>query len=296
MSWLYSGALVAGFLAGTCSAGGACAPSSATPAPLALCAPDKMTDISRLSRFGMTFAPLTGSHGEELLTWYLAGFPAKTSASPERARDLAVNAADSGQKWPGSLVKLDRDSHSWKTHQLLLTGDLEPFSETWPRWGMMRAGECWALATPERRTSGSESGLWLPTPDTGQSQNGHGARGGRPGNGRQSGASLSAMAKHGMWPTPTVCGNYNRKGSSPQSGDGLATAVKKFPTPTCQDATNNGGRSQMQRHTRPLNAVIGGALNPTWVEWLMGWPLGWTDLKPLATAKFQAWQNSHGKF
>ena len=26
-----------------------------------------------------------------------------------------------------------------------------------------------------------------------------------------------------------------------------------------------------------------GKLNPTWVEWLMGFPLGWTDLKPLET-------------
>ena len=27
----------------------------------------------------------------------------------------------------------------------------------------------------------------------------------------------------------------------------------------------------------------GGALNPTWVEWLMGFPLGWTDCAPSAT-------------
>ena len=39
----------------------------------------------------------------------------------------------------------------------------------------------------------------------------------------------------------------------------------------------------------------GGQLNPTWVEWLMGWPLGWTDLKPLETDKFQQWLRSHGK-
>ena len=36
-----------------------------------------------------------------------------------------------------------------------------------------------------------------------------------------------------------------------------------------------------------------GTLNPTWVEWLMGWPLGWTDLKPLATGKFLEWQQQH---
>ena len=28
-----------------------------------------------------------------------------------------------------------------------------------------------------------------------------------------------------MWPTPTEHGNYNRKGASEKSGDGLATAV-----------------------------------------------------------------------
>jgi hypothetical protein len=38
----------------------------------------------------------------------------------------------------------------------------------------------------------------------------------------------------------------------------------------------------------------GGKLNPTWVEWLMGWPLGWTDLKPLEMDKFQQWQQQHG--
>ena len=35
-------------------------------------------------------------------------------------------------------------------------------------------------------------------------------------------------------------------------------------------------------------------LNPNWVEWLMGWPIGHTDLKPLATARYQEWQQQHG--
>jgi len=32
---------------------------------------------------------------------------------------------------------------------------------------------------------------------------------------------------NGFAPTPTVCGNYNRKGASKTSGDGLATAINK---------------------------------------------------------------------
>lgn len=29
-------------------------------------------------------------------------------------------------------------------------------------------------------------------------------------------------------------------------------------------------------------------------EYLMGWPIGWTDLKPLATDKYQSWLAAHG--
>lgn len=71
-------------------------------------------------------------------------------------------------------------------------------------------------------------------------------------------------------PTPTVCGNYNAKGASETSGDGLATVVKS------------------------MEPDIGGPLNPDWEEWLMGWPIGWTDLRPLETDKFRSWLRSHG--
>ena len=69
-----------------------------------------------------------------------------------------------------------------------------------------------------------------------------------------------------------------------------------YPTPTCQDASNNGGPSQMKRNTPPLNAVAGGALNPVWVEWLMGWPLGWTDCDPLEMDKYRWWRLAHLRF
>ena len=88
---------------------------------------------------------------------------------------------------------------------------------------------------------------------------------------------LSAQATQ-MWPTMTLNGNHNRKGMTKNSGDGLSTAVKMWPTPTGQDAENNAGPSQFNRNSLPLNAEVGGSLNPNWVEWLMGYPVGWTDL------------------
>ena len=37
-----------------------------------------------------------------------------------------------------------------------------------------------------------------------------------------------------------------------------------------------------------------GHLNPEWLEWFMGWPMGWTGLEPLEMDKYQEWLQSHG--
>ncbi len=256
MSWLYSRALVEEYSAVNSLDGEQSAQLSGESTPLAFCALDRMTVFSRLSRFGVTFKPLTDDRGEELLTWFLAGFLAKTSARPEKARALTENEAECGSTWRGWLAKYDPDSFSWKTAQCSLIEDSGECLETFPRSGMTRDGLLWELPMSERRTSGTGSGLW---------------------------------------PTPTVCGNYNRKGASATSGDGLATAVRMWPTPSCQ-WLNGGSNSRKASEKRGVESEIlnGGSLNPTWVEWLMGWPIGWTDLKPLEMAKFQQWLDSHG--
>jgi len=37
-----------------------------------------------------------------------------------------------------------------------------------------------------------------------------------------------------------------------------------------------------------------GKLNPSWIEWLMGWPIGQSDFTPLAMESFRQWQQLHG--
>ena len=45
-----------------------------------------------------------------------------------------------------------------------------------------------------------------------------------------------------------------------------------------------------------LATHAGGKLNPMWIEWLMGWPINWTDLKPLVMDKSHCVQQKHGDF
>ena len=41
--------------------------------------------------------------------------------------------------------------------------------------------------------------------------------------------------------------------------------------------------------------LSGKLINPEWMEWLMGWPIGWAALKPLEMDKFQLWLQQHGE-
>jgi hypothetical protein len=69
-------------------------------------------------------------------------------------------------------------------------------------------------------------------------------------------------------------------------GGELQKQINRFPTPTASDGSGGPGNSGREGGEN-LRTVAGGALNPTWVEWLMGFPLGWTDCDHLATPSFR---------
>ncbi len=163
MSWLFSQALVAAYSPDTCLAGAPSVPSSLTPTQPVYWSPGKTTDTCPRFPSGMMCVPLTATSGEAVLALFLAGFPAKTFQSPAKAQESPGNALDYGKSLPESLAKYDPTSSMWKTHQRLLAGDWESYSETWPRWGTMRNGECWARDISGLGISVRDSGWWLPT-------------------------------------------------------------------------------------------------------------------------------------
>jgi hypothetical protein len=129
---------------------------------------------------------------------------------------------------------------------------------------MMRDGECYRQPKWERRIGGIGYGLWR-TPTAEDSANRAFARNSR------GEAKLSSQVKYGkdaMWPTPSV---------HEMSGGATDPETRKA-----------------QGHHVKLTDSVGGQLNPTWVEWLMGWILGLTDLEPLEMDKFQLWLQQHG--
>ena len=69
-----------------------------------------------------------------------------------------------------------------------------------------------------------------------------------------------------------------------------------LPTPTCHNAKEGNYPAEKNRRTPLLATHVGGKIHPEFTEWMMGWPLGWTDLKPLETDKFHFVQQKPGEF
>ncbi len=219
MSWHCSRALVEAFSGATCSDGAPSVLSNTTHTLAAFYWPDKTTEHSRLSRFGMTCAPLTEGHGAELLTWFQADFLASPSAPRLEAEELPKTggptcSASSLRSSP--VACLPRTSSASP-----LSGQLQLFDglDTQPPSGRI-APPSWVA-----RIAGRDGG-WLPTP--------------------------TAKANH----------------DSP--------SMRKWPAYALyQD-------------------WLRGKTTPGIWEWMMGWPIGWTDLRPLGTGSFRQWRLEHG--
>lgn len=223
-------------------------------------------------------------------------------------------------------------AEGWYETEPDLFGTQNRLSGPFPRWGMTRAGQLFPLPMLALRTCASGGGALqnVPTPTTqdnaqiaGQYANPKSTTtlggfvklfptptaqesGGRFNRSRSPGAklrpTLQAMAKHNLWPTPTASLGTNGGRVTPRKsreGGTLIEAVsaRTFPTQSSNDwkGSARGGQRRGQLTDPDMGAIpAGGKLSPVWVEWLMGWPLGWTASKHSATAKSRSRRPSHG--
>ncbi len=79
----------------------------------------------------------------------------------------------------------------------------------------------------------------------------------------------------GLWPTAKATIRGDCPSERLRRTPDLPSAIKMRPLPDGSEPLQDG------------------QLSPDWVEWFMGWPIGWTELKPLAMDRFQEWLRQH---
>jgi len=312
MSFHYLPGLAEASLAPDSLDGAQSVPLSASPTASNPSSSDSGTDSLSTSPSGTMCRPSTGDPGVD--AWISSLRDSHVSPSPLPVNSKPQTMSETcGPKPLGSFAKFDPDGYCWRTSQaslLLPMGICTPFSETWPKAGLIVDGAAYRLSRSVRPTSETGSGLW-PTPNTAPE---------RPceGNVRMlrqkvlTGDMTEAEAR-------AMLG-----GKSPFEAQGVIPAMASWPTPSAGwgdgGIANSGDVSPIRRrvddgtmayeealvitrgaihhkglelwrhgehdqylaaHGKHYSGDEMGRLSPDWVEWLMGWPVGWTSLEPM---------------
>lgn len=192
---------------------------------------------------GMILQRLMEDRGGEGWILLPAGSRVRTFQLQEKEKELRANAAGYGDRWPGWLAKYDPSSCLWRTPQLSLLEEHIESLETFPKWGTMRDGVCWALMMSEETTDVKGSGYWAtpvtmntlpPKSEKALMKEATEARPGRskPANLRDQ-VNPESMKR---WPTPRLNSGPD-KSKRHLSLDG---AVQILPTPTTLDFKGSG--------------------------------------------------------
>ena len=236
--------------------------------------------------------------------------PVRTSLSPGLAPALPVPVRDSSGKWFEPFAWFDPASSCWRTWQRCLVEGWTLFSGSFPRSGMTRNGIAYQRAPLVRLTDATESGL-LPTPEASNTKavalrsagrsprnflapwptpKAMDSRSAGPGTKDETilrrastgfGLNLAETVQaleRGLWPTPTARATRDSPSERRRNSPSLESVVKQWPTPRVADSKGQGMSRARADKPDSLSAQLGGQLNPTWVELLMGFPPGWTDL------------------
>jgi hypothetical protein len=264
-----------------------------------------LPDTGPMSQSTMTSASSMAASTQDQLTLFAEDIPASLSV-PQASNKVKKTRAISGRKCAESFEKHAPVGSLPRMFADMLASVSTPLPHNWKMTASPSGRLLFQLAPSALPTEGTDSGFWPTIRAT------DGERGGR-------GDLIQAVrgnpnSHYRLWPTPTVNGNHNQKGLSEKSGDGLATAVKLWPTPhaNCSTGASNtqqGGvnlqtavkmwptpRASEHKGCGPLGSPshqhwlekhylhahvqekeqATGQLNPQWVDWLMGFPTEWT--------------------
>lgn len=270
---------------------------------------------------GTTSPPSTVARGAAEWISSLPAFPVPRSVRP--ANGVApMMSVTSGRTSGEPSATWDPASSTWRTLQgsLLTPTGYDEWQENWPRTGSTRSGCLWPRRRLVAPRNASGSSCW-PTATSADSR----SSGGNPNTTGTHGTTLTDRAVR-MWPSPTVPSGGQAaikdatwRGASMYGPDGtkrslhLSAAVQLWATPQARDVKGaftghrQGGKDlpgqaqdfRSSHRCRTTSQHGEGscteprALNPRFVEWLMGWPIGWTDCTAPATESWRSWRRMH---
>lgn len=210
---------------------------------------------------------------------------ARISALRDAERVWKESTVDYFSKLPVSLGRFDLPSFSWKTVQQSLFGEPLKFSMRLVRCGMTVGGWLYALPRSVRPTSCVKDGFSWPMITAQDAKNNGG-----PSQGRRHTMPLNLAVR--LYPTLRAHehGQYQRDhGQKGKERPTLTGVLKQWPTLKASPSGPDYARRNRQGSGGDdLITTVGGSLNPTWAEWFMGYPLGWTELESWATRWFRS--------
>ena len=216
-----------------------------------------------------TSEPTTPNHIQQTL--FAGDFLANQSQIVDTAKgSQRLQSLVCGMNSTESFAYYDRDTSSWKTSQQSFLEDLESFSETWPRQGITVNGVAYQRRMLEPVTRETGFGL-LPTvraSEPGSTSHGYGDNL-KEGICKQIGIPTK---KYPLLPTPRAA-----KGMEMRLSKNMAKLEhKKYLETEMAARIHIHGETHL---TSSKEIGENGVLNPSFVEILMGFPLGWTELK-----------------
>jgi hypothetical protein len=274
--------------------------------------------ISTMLQYGAMSNPSTARRGVE--KWIASLAATRASRSVSRAVEKGRTIPDTSGPISGeSSLKSNPGSASLKTWQDIFHLDLNQYGETFADWVTRLKQDSLRRQKLGRHINDSGSLSW-PTPNVpngGRTMTPEDiANKGSTAQGKRQ-VGLSNVAR--MWPTARSSDQYGA-GQHGEGGMDLRTQASVWGTPRSTDYKGAGQvgdkahTHRLKHHYLDAQALMvpygpqtetmptGGTtydnvardLNPRFVEWLMGFPIGWTALQPLETASYQQWQQQHG--
>jgi hypothetical protein len=219
----------------------------------ACCLVEWLTAYCHAPQYGTTLPPSRDGCCLEESISFSEAFPARTFPLPDGEPDWAASEAGLSARCGDWLMKYDRDTSSWKMCQQSLMADWTASLPRLPNAGLMRGGYVFPLPTWARAISGNDGGCLriaktLPTPTARDWKDG----------------------------TAQACANVPDKGL-------LGRRVHRLATPLARDyRTGQASRLELPNAQRHLNDQLDGRLSPLFVEQMMGYRIGWTELSAWA--------------